>query len=83
MISYPNFKFPFTIWMLGKADGYLKQLKAKGGTDGFAERHYVPLANHPHHLAPPQIEVTRGFHSNTSRNVHRPQVVRFVPKSLA
>ena len=28
-ISYPNFKFSFTIWMLGKADGYLKQLKAK------------------------------------------------------
>jgi len=31
-ISYPNFKFSFTIWMLGKADGYLKQLKAKKGT---------------------------------------------------
>jgi lanosterol synthase len=27
-ISYPNFKFSFTIWMLGKADSYLKQLKA-------------------------------------------------------
>ncbi|KAF9786352.1 lanosterol synthase [Thelephora terrestris] len=29
-ISYPNFKFSFTIWMLGKADAYLRQLKAKG-----------------------------------------------------
>ena len=28
-ISYPNFKFSFTIWMLGKADSYLKELKAK------------------------------------------------------
>ena len=28
-LSYPNYKFSFTIWMLGKADGYLKQLKAK------------------------------------------------------
>jgi lanosterol synthase len=27
-ISYQNFKFSFTIWMLGKADSYLKQLKA-------------------------------------------------------
>ncbi|KAI0044521.1 terpene synthase [Auriscalpium vulgare] len=25
-ISYPNFKFSFTIWMLGKADRYLKEL---------------------------------------------------------
>ena len=38
-ISYPNFKFSFTIWMLGKADGYLKQLKAKSGTNGFAKGH--------------------------------------------
>ena len=29
-MSYPNFRFSFTIWMLGKADGYLKQLEAKG-----------------------------------------------------
>ncbi|TFK25581.1 lanosterol synthase [Coprinopsis marcescibilis] len=28
-ISYPNFKFSFPIWMLGKADRYLKQLKEK------------------------------------------------------
>ena len=26
---YSNFKFSFTIWMLGKADGYLKRLKTK------------------------------------------------------
>jgi len=38
-ISYPNFKFSFTIWMLGKADSYLKQLKAKSGSNGFANRH--------------------------------------------
>ena len=30
-ISYPNFKFSFTIWMLGKADSYLKQLRASNG----------------------------------------------------
>ena len=29
-ISYPNLKFSFTTWMLGKADSYLRQLKAKG-----------------------------------------------------
>ena len=29
-ISYPSFKFPFTIWMLGKADSHWEQLKAKG-----------------------------------------------------
>ena len=29
-ISYPNFKFSFTIWMLGKADSYLKQLRGEG-----------------------------------------------------
>lgn len=28
-IAYPNFKFSFTIWMLGKADAYLKGLKLK------------------------------------------------------
>ena len=31
-ISYPNFKFSFTIWMLGKADSYLRQLKATNGS---------------------------------------------------
>ena len=34
-LLYPNYKFSFTIWMLGKVDGYLKQLKAKQGTNGF------------------------------------------------
>ena len=38
-ISYPNFKFSFTIWMLGKADSYLKRLKAEKGTNGFANGH--------------------------------------------
>jgi len=33
-ISYPNFKFSFTIWMLGKADGYLKELEAKKMASG-------------------------------------------------
>ena len=33
-ISYPNFKFSFTIWMLGKADGYLKELEAKKTASG-------------------------------------------------
>src|SRR4051794_40593470 len=28
-ISYPNFKFSFTIWMLGKADAYLRDLGKK------------------------------------------------------
>jgi len=37
-ISYPNFDFSFTIWMLGKADSYLRQLKAEGSAnDGFAD----------------------------------------------
>jgi lanosterol synthase len=26
-IAYPNFKFSFTIWMLGRAHKYLQQLK--------------------------------------------------------
>jgi lanosterol synthase len=34
-VSYPNFKFSFTIWMLGKADSYLKRLKARKGTNGY------------------------------------------------
>jgi lanosterol synthase len=38
-ISYPNFKFSFTIWMLGKADSCLKRLKAEKGTNGFANGH--------------------------------------------
>jgi lanosterol synthase len=38
-ISYPNFKFLFTIWMLGKADSYLKRLKAEEGTNGFVNGH--------------------------------------------
>ncbi|KAG7085558.1 hypothetical protein E1B28_003115 [Marasmius oreades] len=29
-ISYPNFKFSFSIWMLGKAHSYLNKLKANG-----------------------------------------------------
>ncbi|EMD38881.1 hypothetical protein CERSUDRAFT_112601 [Gelatoporia subvermispora B] len=29
-ISYPNFKFSFTIWMLGRAHQYLAELKNKG-----------------------------------------------------
>ena len=31
MISYPNFKAAFTVWMLGKAHRYLNDLKAKRG----------------------------------------------------
>lgn len=27
-IAYPNFKFSFTIWMLGRAHRYLAELKA-------------------------------------------------------
>ena len=38
-ISYPNFKFSFTIWMLGKADGYLRWLKAKQVANGFTKGH--------------------------------------------
>lgn len=35
-IAYPNFKFSFTIWMLGRAHQYLKELKADkpGGANG-------------------------------------------------
>lgn len=33
-ISYPNFKFSFPIWMLGKAHWYLKALKEKKATPG-------------------------------------------------
>lgn len=28
-ISYPNFKFSFTIWMLGRAHRYLEELRAR------------------------------------------------------
>ena len=28
-IAYPNFKFSFTIWMLGRAHWYLEELKSK------------------------------------------------------
>lgn len=36
-IAYPNFKFSFPIWMLGKAHWYLKDLKAESdGRNGFA-----------------------------------------------
>ena len=28
-ISYPNFKFEFTIWMLGRAHRYLEELRAR------------------------------------------------------
>ena len=28
-ISYPNYKFEFTIWMLGRAHRYLEELKEK------------------------------------------------------
>ena len=31
-IAYPNFKFSFTIWMLGRAHRYLQELREK--TDG-------------------------------------------------
>lgn len=36
-IAYPNFKFSFTIWMLGRAHQYLKELKA-GNTGAANER---------------------------------------------
>ncbi|TFK98472.1 terpenoid cyclases/protein prenyltransferase alpha-alpha toroid [Pterulicium gracile] len=32
MISYPNFKFSFSIWMLGRADKYLRELDAAGSS---------------------------------------------------
>ena len=36
-ISYPNFKFSFPIWMLGKVNKYLEQLRAgKLPTNGVA-----------------------------------------------
>lgn len=40
-IAYPNFKFSFTIWMLGRAHHYLEELKArqKAGTNGTANGH--------------------------------------------
>ena len=28
-IAYPNFKFSFTIWMLGRAHHYLNELKGR------------------------------------------------------
>ncbi|KII85825.1 hypothetical protein PLICRDRAFT_44240 [Plicaturopsis crispa FD-325 SS-3] len=31
-ITYPHFKFAFTIWMLGKAHHYLAELESPGGT---------------------------------------------------
>ncbi|TFK39425.1 terpenoid cyclases/protein prenyltransferase alpha-alpha toroid [Crucibulum laeve] len=34
-IAYPNFKFSFPIWMLGKADQYLRDLKGKPNGDGY------------------------------------------------
>ncbi|GLB41717.1 putative terpene cyclase mutase family protein [Lyophyllum shimeji] len=33
-IAYPNFKFSFPIWMLGKADKYLAELKARSTSGG-------------------------------------------------
>ncbi|KIM82936.1 hypothetical protein PILCRDRAFT_819733 [Piloderma croceum F 1598] len=33
-ISYPNFKFSFPIWMLGKAEGYLAELNKGDGRSG-------------------------------------------------
>ena len=44
-LLYPNYKFSFTIWMLGKADGYLKQLRAKNGANGFAKGHLISLGH--------------------------------------
>lgn len=38
-ILYPNFEFSFTIWILCKAYGYLKQPKVEKGTNGFAGRY--------------------------------------------
>ncbi|KAF8998542.1 terpenoid cyclases/protein prenyltransferase alpha-alpha toroid [Cyathus striatus] len=37
-ISYPNFKFSFPIWMLGKAHIYLKTLKEKATMNGYSNR---------------------------------------------
>jgi len=31
-IAYPNFKFSFSIWMLGRAHRYLTELKARKST---------------------------------------------------
>ncbi|KAJ3501638.1 hypothetical protein NLJ89_g9247 [Agrocybe chaxingu] len=40
-IAYPNFKFSFPIWMLGKAHRYLNDLKAKGAVNGNGNGHGV------------------------------------------
>lgn len=50
-LTYPNFKFSFTIWMLGKADSYLRRLKAEQGTNGFADNIRPP----PHAVSVPLI----------------------------
>ncbi|KAJ7623474.1 terpenoid cyclases/protein prenyltransferase alpha-alpha toroid [Roridomyces roridus] len=36
-IAYPNFKFSFPIWMLGKAHTYLNDLRAKTKTNGHSK----------------------------------------------
>lgn len=33
-IAYPNFKFSFTIWMLGRAHRYLEELKSQALPNG-------------------------------------------------
>ena len=38
-IAYPNFKFSFTIWMLGRAHKYLEELKNKAKSDGNGHTH--------------------------------------------
>jgi lanosterol synthase len=38
-ISYPNFKFSFPIWMLGKAEEYLAELKRGEGANGRSGSH--------------------------------------------
>ena len=33
-IAYPNFKFSFTIWMLGRAHRYLEELRGTWDANG-------------------------------------------------
>ena len=44
-IAYPNFKFSFPIWMLGKAHFYLQELEARPG-NGIANGNGKANATH-------------------------------------
>ncbi|KAK7466088.1 Lanosterol synthase (Oxidosqualene--lanosterol cyclase) [Stygiomarasmius scandens] len=44
-ISYPNFKFSFPVWMLGKAHWYLKKMKGEPVPEGAGEVYVRPIRN--------------------------------------